>query len=365
MGLWRVITMAWPFSTQRRSEQPPAQGNTNGGRAQNAGRGRRRDATTAAAATATDSLLEYSDLMHIKSLGEGCFGTVDLMEVAGTGQRLAVKKPKLFMLLIKPELLDSFFEEGRLLRSLDHPNIVKLIAFSEHLDCEATPFIAMEVCEYGSLQGFVRNLKRRSTSTSGGATRAGLCKDIADGMAYLATKKIVHRDLATRNVLVTSTGVCKITDFGLTKKTLELSQEAEHRLENDKTYVYMYHGGEQPQLIPWRWTAPEALRTGMFSSMSDVWSFGILLWEVMTCGETPYDNGVANDPASLLRHLDEEYRLKKPAGCRQEIYDLMLACWDINPADRPPFQELSVALARIKCNRFQGTAAGAHQAGAD
>lgn len=141
-------------------------------------------------------------------------------------------------------------------------------------------------------------------------------------MEYLESKKLVHRDLAARNILISEDLVAKVSDFGLAK--------AERK-------------GLDASRLPVKWTAPEALKHGKFSSKSDVWSFGVLLWEVFSYGRAPY-------PKMSLKEVSEAvekgYRMEPPEGCPGPIHALMGSCWEAEPARRPPFRKLAEKLAR-------------------
>ncbi|NWS95069.1 SRMS kinase, partial [Neodrepanis coruscans] len=140
---------------------------------------------------------------------------------------------------------------------------------------------------------------------------------VADGMRYLEEKHIVHRDLAARNILVGEELTCKIADFGLA------------RLLKDDIY-----STSSSTKIPVKWTAPEAANYRTYSLKSDVWSYGILLYEVFTYGQIPYE-GMTNQ--ETVRQITRGYRLPRPSSCPPEIYSIMLECWSGNTEERPTF----------------------------
>lgn len=152
--------------------------------------------------------------------------------------------------------------------------------------------------------------------------------DAASGMAYLESKNCIHRDLAARNCLVGESNILKISDFGMSRQ------------EDDG--VYSSSGLKQ---IPIKWTAPEALNYGRYTSESDVWSFGILLWETFSLGVCPYP-GMTNQQAR--EQVEKGYRMSAPQKCPEEIHKIMQRCWDYKPENRPKFSEIQKELSSIK-----------------
>lgn len=143
---------------------------------------------------------------------------------------------------------------------------------------------------------------------------------VAKGMEFLESKKVVHADLASRNVLVNENRVCKITDFGLSRQLFDYTQ-----------YVK-----KQQEPLPWRWMAPESLQQLRFSSPSDVWAFGVLLWEIFSLGDVPYP-GLSWD-IHFVQRLCDGLRLNRPAYCTTHFYnDMMLQCWQQESDARPTF----------------------------
>uniref|UniRef100_A0A8D2JDQ3 non-specific protein-tyrosine kinase n=1 Tax=Varanus komodoensis TaxID=61221 RepID=A0A8D2JDQ3_VARKO len=151
---------------------------------------------------------------------------------------------------------------------------------------------------------------------------------VAAGMAYLESQNYIHRDLAARNVLVGEHNVYKVADFGLARV---------FKLENENVYE-----AKHETKLPVKWTAPEAIRSNKFSIKSDVWSFGILLFEIITYGKMPYAGEFCNN--LKFCKLDQGYRIPQPANCPQELYNIMLQCWNDKPNDRPTFETLRWSL---------------------
>lgn len=156
-----------------------------------------------------------------------------------------------------------------------------------------------------------------------------MLRGIASGMKYLSDMGYVHRDLAARNILVNSNLVCKVSDFGLSRV-----------LEDDPEAAYTTRGGK----IPIRWTAPEAIAYRKFTSASDAWSYGIVLWEVMSYGERPYWEMSNQD---VIKAVDEGYRLPPPMDCPAALYQLMLDCWQKDRNNRPKFEQIVSILDKL------------------
>ncbi|MEQ2203792.1 hypothetical protein XENOCAPTIV_003687 [Xenoophorus captivus] len=215
-----------------------------------------------------------------------------------------------------------------------HPNIINLIGACEN---RGYLYIAIEYAPYGNLLDFLRKSRVLETDpafakehgTASTLTSQQLLQfavDVATGMHYLSDKQFIHRDLAARNVLVGDNLVAKIADFGLSR--------------GEEVYVKKTMGR-----LPVRWMAIESLNYSVYTSKSDVWSFGVLLWEIVSLGGTPYCGMTC---AELYEKLPQGYRMEKPKNCDDEVYELMRQCWRDRPYERPPFSQISVQLSRMQ-----------------
>ncbi|KAM9651154.1 proto-oncogene tyrosine-protein kinase receptor Ret isoform 5-T5 [Trichechus inunguis] len=281
-----------------------------------------------------------------KTLGEGEFGKV----VKATAFRLKGKAGyttvavKMLKENASPSELRDLLSEFNLLKQVNHPHVIKL-----HGACsqDGPLFLIVEYAKYGSLRGFLRESRKVGPSYVGsGGSRSSSYLDnpderaltmgdlisfawqISRGMQYLAEMKLVHRDLAARNVLVAEGRKMKISDFGLSRDVYE-----------EDSYVKRSKGR-----IPVKWMAIESLFDHIYTTQSDVWSFGVLLWEIVTLGGNPYP-GIP--PERLFNLLKTGYRMERPDNCSEEMYSLMLQCWKQEPDKRPVFADISKDLERM------------------
>ncbi|XP_066450040.1 ephrin type-B receptor 4 isoform X2 [Eleutherodactylus coqui] len=218
----------------------------------------------------------------------------------------------------------EFLSEASIMGQFHHPNIIHL----EGVITNNSPvMIITEYMENGALDSFLRQNDGQFTPIQ----LVGMLRGIASGMRYLAEMNYVHRDLAARNILVNSNLVCKVSDFGLSRFLQEGS--------TDPTYTSCL-GGK----IPIRWTAPEAIAFRKFTSSSDVWGYGIVMWEVMSFGERPYWDMSNQD---VINAIEQDYRLPAPPDCPSALHQLMLDCWQRDRASRPRFTEIVSALDKL------------------
>lgn len=244
-------------------------------------------------------------------IGKGEFGDVVLGHLRGN--KVAVKTLK-----DSSKTAQQFLAEASVMTSLRHPNLVQMIGvvFDWPSVCLVTEFMGK-----GSLVDYLRSRGRLHVTKR---DHINFATDTCAGMAYLESKKVVHRDLAARNVLISDECTAKVSDFGLARDE-SFNQE----------------GGK----FPIKWTAPEALRQSKFSNKSDMWSFGILLWEIYSFGRVPYPRIPLSD---VVKHVEKGYRMEAPEGCPPEVYEMMRISWDLDPSRRPSFEEVLKRLEPIR-----------------
>ncbi|XP_046877196.1 tyrosine-protein kinase Blk isoform X1 [Hypomesus transpacificus] len=249
-------------------------------------------------------------LKMLKKLGAGQFGEVWMGYYKDT-QKVAIKTLKEGTM--EPE---AFLQEANLMKQLQHDRLVRL-----HAVVTMEPIlIVTEFMINGSLLDFLKTDEGKKLKIT---KLIDMSAQIAEGMAYIEKKNYIHRDLRAANILVNETLHCKIADFGLARiiETEYIAQEGAK--------------------FPIKWTAPEAINFGTFTIKSDIWSFGILLTEIVTYGRIPYP-GMTNP--EVIRNLDKQYRMPCPDGCPEELYDLMMICWKEKPENRPTFEHLQNTL---------------------
>ncbi|KAG7509431.1 tyrosine-protein kinase Blk [Solea senegalensis] len=245
-------------------------------------------------------------LKMLKKLGAGQFGEVWMGYYKNT-QKVAIKTLKEGTMA--PE---AFLQEANLMKQLQHDRLVRL-----HAVVTKEPIlIVTEFMINGCLLDFLKTDEGKKLQLN---KLIDMSAQIAEGMAYIERKNYIHRDLRAANILVNDTLHCKIADFGLARI-----------IESEYT-------AQEGAKFPVKWTAPEAINFGTFSIKSDVWSFGILLTEIVTYGRIPYP-GMTNP--EVIRSLDKSYRMPCPDRCPEELYDIMNMCWKQKPENRPTFEFL-------------------------
>ncbi|XP_040283938.1 ephrin type-A receptor 4 [Bufo bufo] len=257
-----------------------------------------------------------------KVIGVGEFGEVCSGRLKVPGKREIYVAIKTLKAGYTDKQRRDFLSEASIMGQFDHPNIIHL----EGVVTKCKPvMIITEYMENGSLDAFLRKNDGRFTVIQ----LVGMLRGIGSGMKYLSDMSYVHRDLAARNILVNSNLVCKVSDFGMSRV-----------LEDDPEAAYTTRGGK----IPIRWTAPEAIAYRKFTSSSDVWSYGIVMWEVMSYGERPYWDMSNQD---VIKAIEEGYRLPPPMDCPIALHQLMLDCWQKERSDRPKFGQIVSMLDKL------------------
>lgn len=259
--------------------------------------------------------MERTDIEIQQVLGQGSFGQVFSGTVRSTNLACAVKTVSDAATLHERM---EFLNEATVMKAFNEAHhVVRLLGV---VSKGFQPLVVMELMARGDLKSFLRSTRDSSTSLTC-SEMYRMAAEIADGMAYLSAKKFVHRDLAARNCMVSADRTVKIGDFGMTRDIYETD----------------YYRKETRGLLPVRWMAPESLADGVFTSDSDVWSYGIVLWEIATLAEQPYQ-GLANE--QVLQFVVARGTLERPVQCPDLLYDIMIACWKWFPGSRPLFTDI-------------------------
>ncbi|XP_033476609.1 ephrin type-B receptor 3b isoform X10 [Epinephelus lanceolatus] len=265
------------------------------------------------------SCVKIEEVIGAGEFGEVCRGRLKL-----PGRREIIVAIKTLKVGYTDRQRRDFLSEASIMGQFDHPNIIRL----EGVVTKSRPvMIVTEFMENGALDSFLRLNDGQFTVIQ----LVGMLRGIAAGMKYLSDMNYVHRDLAARNILVNSNLVCKVSDFGLSRF---LEDDP-----SDPTYTSSL-GGK----IPIRWTAPEAIAYRKFTSASDVWSYGIVMWEVMSYGERPYWDMSNQD---VINAVEQDYRLPPPMDCPTALHQLMLDCWVKERNLRPKFTQIVATLDKL------------------
>lgn len=294
--------------------------------------------------------LEYprNDIIYIRDLGQGAFGSVFQAKAPGlvAGEEFTIVAVKMLKDDASEDMQDDFEKEACLLAEFDHPNIVKLLGVC----AVGRPMcLLFEYMGKGDLNEFLRQCSPSNyvvrSAIDGQFTNKEIYKDIqltnldkitialqiASGMVYLSDRKFVHRDLATRNCLISDDMVVKIADFGLSQKI----------------YLQDYYKGSDRDAIPVRWMPLESILYNKYTPESDVWAFGVCLWEIFSFALQPYF-GMTHE--EVVKYLKEGNVLTSPDGCPAPVYEVMKQCWGQKPVDRPNFHTIYETLSDIKSN---------------
>uniref|UniRef100_A0A3B3U4K8 Tyrosine-protein kinase n=1 Tax=Poecilia latipinna TaxID=48699 RepID=A0A3B3U4K8_9TELE len=248
-----------------------------------------------------------------QEIGSGQFGLV--LEGKWNDRKVAVK-------MVREDCMtdEDFKEEAMVMMRLSHCKLVQLYGVCT----QRSPIcLVFEYMESGCLSAYLREKKGRLSQD----LMLGMCLDVSEGMAYLESSNFIHRDLAARNCLVTKNNEVKVSDFGMTRFVL------------DDQYT-----SSQGSKFPVKWSAPEVIKYSKFSSKSDIWAFGVLMWEIYNEGRLPYEN---RTNAEVVESLNAGLRLLKPRLAPNAVYSLMEWCWKEKPEDRPSFAVLLHELAAL------------------
>ncbi|XP_065839053.1 ephrin type-A receptor 2-like isoform X1 [Oscarella lobularis] len=269
-------------------------------------------------------VLERSSVELKEVLGTGQFGTVE----RGIWKAKNSKCPIVVAVkTLKSESKENkvkFLQEAAIMGQFNHRKVVVM----HGVVLTGKPLmVVLEILPKGDLKQYLQSIANEDTLPLDLPSKLlQMARDMAAGMEYLAKRCFVHRDLAARNVLLGEKLVCKIADFGLSRD-----------LADDNYYVTK--GGQ----IPFRWTAPEAVSFRKYSTSSDVWSYGIVLYEIWTVGKRPYGH---TKNRAVIDRLETGYRLPPPPGCSYAIYNLMIECWNPDYHKRPTFNAIATRLSQ-------------------
>ncbi|XP_035376884.1 receptor tyrosine-protein kinase erbB-4-like isoform X2 [Electrophorus electricus] len=266
-------------------------------------------------------ILKETELKRMKVLGAGAFGTVYKGIWVPEGE--TVKIPVAIKILNEatgPKANVEFMDEALIMASVEHPHLVRLLGVC----LSRTVQLVTQLMPHGCLLDYVHEHK----DNIGSQLLLNWCVQIAKGLMYLEERRLVHRDLAARNVLVKSPNHIKITDFGLA------------RLLDGDEKEYNADGGK----MPIKWMALECIHYRKFTHQSDVWSYGVTIWELMTFGGKPYDGIPTREIPDLL---EKGERLPQPPICTIDVYMVMVKCWMIDADSRPKFKELAAEFSRM------------------
>ncbi|XP_061715477.1 epidermal growth factor receptor isoform X1 [Cydia pomonella] len=266
-------------------------------------------------------IVKEAELRRGGMLGFGAFGKVYKGVWVPEGEN--VKVPVAIKVLKEgtgANTSKEFLEEAYIMASVEHPNLLRLLAV-----CMTSQMMLItQLMPLGCLLDYVRTHKEKI----GSKAFLNWCTQIARGMAYLEEKRLVHRDLAARNVLVQTPNCVKITDFGLAK-LLDINE-----------VEYKAAGGK----MPIKWLALECIQHRIFTHKSDVWAFGVTIWEILSYGARPYENIYAKNVPGLI---ENGLKLPQPSICTLDIYCIMVSCWMLDAESRPTFKQLADTFAEM------------------
>ncbi|GFR18243.1 hypothetical protein TNCT_500511 [Trichonephila clavata] len=266
-----------------------------------------------------DYELQRTDVILGEIIGEGQFGDVHKgTYISKDGQTLAVAV-KTCKIESEESMGEKFLEEAYIMQQFDHRHIIRLIGI-----CSDSPiWIVMELAKHGEMRAYLQNNRNQLDL----ATLILYAFQLSTALSYLESRKFVHRDIAARNVLVSSHDCVKLGDFGLSRWV-------------EEQHYYKASKGK----LPIKWMAPESINFRRFTTASDVWMFGVCIWEILMFGVKPFQGVKNND---VIGRIENGERLPLPAKCPPHLYNLMSLCWSYEPSKRPSFKEIRKVLGEI------------------
>uniref|UniRef100_A0A8C2X360 Fibroblast growth factor receptor 4 n=1 Tax=Cyclopterus lumpus TaxID=8103 RepID=A0A8C2X360_CYCLU len=280
-------------------------------------------------------------LSFVQACSQGCFGQVVRADAYGINKDSQGPASTVAVKMLKDDATDKdladLISEMELMKVMDkHKNIINLLGVCTQ---DGPLYVLVEYASKGSLREYLRARRPPGMDYTFDVTKVpeeqltfkdllSCAYQVARGMEYLASKRCIHRDLAARNVLVTEDNVMKIADFGLARGV--------HQID--------YYKKTTNGRLPVKWMAPEALFDRVYTHQSDVWSFGVLMWEIFTLGGSPYPGIPVEE---LFKLLKEGHRMDKPSNCTHELYMMMRECWHAVPTQRPTFKQLVEELDKV------------------
>jgi len=263
-------------------------------------------------------LLTHDSIKLVKKIGEGAFGEVYMADFIAPGSEMQVAV-KTMREEVSREARIKFMKEARLMRKLQHPNIVKILGVAVH---EHPIMIVIELCVGGSLLNHLRKNKNKLTSEC----KLRFCLEAASGLAYLEKQNFIHRDIAARNCLLSDKNELKISDFGMSDDRKQFTDDKLNK-------------------VPVKWLAPETMQTKVYNNKTDVWSFGVLVYEIYADGSEPYP-GLSN-LQTRAKIVVQNYRMDMPKDTPSGVSKLVAKCWSTDPNARPSFEKIQETLKQL------------------